>query len=81
MEKASNRALDALAEFARASRAPLPVASRRIRRPELAEAGAELKRQAIDAKDGVVQASTTAGQATARGAKRASRRVGRSFRR
>lgn len=81
MEKASNRALDALAEFARASRAPLPVASRRIRRPELAEAGAELKQQAIGAKDGVVQASMIVGRATARGAKTVSRRAGRPFRR
>ena len=81
MEKASNRALDELGEFARAARAPLPVAGRHIRRPELSETGAELKRQALDAKDGVVQVTRSAGQATARGAKSAGHRVGRSLRR
>jgi len=79
MTKASNRALDELGALATAARTPLPGVHRTIRRPHISETRAEAKRQAIAAKDGVVEVTQTSGRATARGAKRASRRLRRSF--
>jgi hypothetical protein len=79
MRKASNRALDELDAFATATRAPHPDVTRTIARPKLSETRAEAKLQAIVAKDGVLDVTQTAGRATARRAKQASRRIRRSF--
>jgi hypothetical protein len=79
IRKASNRALDELEAFATATRSPIPEVPRTIRRPHLSETRDEAKRQAIAAKDGVIDVTQTAGKATARGAKEASRRIRRSF--
>lgn len=75
MREASAKALDALESFANASRAELPELDRSVRRPPLSETRAEVKRQAISAKGGVVDASRAVGRATSRGAKQVSEAV------
>jgi hypothetical protein len=75
MREASAKALDVLESFANASRAELPELDRSVRRPPLSETRAEVKRQAISAKDGVVDASRALGRATTRGAKQVSEAV------
>jgi hypothetical protein len=75
MREASAKALDALESFANASRAELPELDRSVRRPPLSETRAEVKRQAISAKEGVVDASRAVGRATSRGAKQVSEAV------
>ncbi len=78
MEKASNRALDELQDFAEAARAPGPDLARELRRPALSETRAEAKRKALDAKDDVIHVAQIAGKASAQGAKYAAERVRRS---
>jgi hypothetical protein len=75
MREASAKALDALESFANASRAELPQLDRSVRRPPLSETRAEVKRQAISAKEGVVDASRAVGRVTSRGAKQVSEAV------
>ena len=75
MREASAKALDVLESFANASRAELPELDRSVRRPPLSETRAEVKRQAISAKEGVVDASRAVGRATSRGAKQVSETV------
>ena len=75
MREASANALDALESFANASRAELPELDRSVRRPPLSETRAEVKRQAISAKEGVIDASRAVGRATSRGAKQVSEAV------
>ena len=75
MREASAKALDALEFFANASRAELPELDRSVRRPPLSETRAEVRRQAISAKEGVVDASRAVGRATSRGAKQVSEAV------
>lgn len=75
MREASAKALDVLESFANASRAELPELDRSVRRPPLSETRAEFKRQAMSAKDGVVDASRALGRATTRGAKQVSEAV------
>jgi hypothetical protein len=75
MREASAKALDALESFANASRAELPELDRSVRRPPLSETRAEVKRQAIGAKEGVVDASRAVGRAASRGAKQVSEAV------
>lgn len=72
LEKASKRAFDAFESFANASRTDLPEFDRLVRRPELAETRAEVKRHAVNARDGVVDGSKALGQTVSRGAKQAS---------
>ncbi|GAA3541028.1 hypothetical protein [Aeromicrobium flavum] len=81
LEKASTHAFDALEEFATASRANLPEFDRSVQRPALAETRAEVKRQAISAKDGVVDVSRTAGKGASIGAKQASSAIRQKVRR
>jgi hypothetical protein len=78
MEIASNRAFDALQDFAKAARAPVPDIARDMHRPALSDARAEAKRKAGDVKDVVVIVAHEAGQVTARGARSATDRVRRS---
>ncbi|MDO8212143.1 hypothetical protein [Conexibacter sp. CPCC 206217] len=80
MQRSSTQALNALESFATVSRAELPELDRRVRRPALSETGAEVKRQTISAKDGVVDASRVVGQATSRGARQASEAIRRKTR-
>lgn len=75
MREASAKALDALESFANASRAELPELDRSVPRPPLSETRAEVKRQAISVKEGVVDASRAVGRATSRGAKQVSEAV------
>jgi hypothetical protein len=77
MEKASARALDEFERFADAARSPFPELDREVRRPHLSETRAEVKRQALDAKDGVVHVTRAASQVTARSAQEASRQLRR----
>jgi hypothetical protein len=58
-----------------ASRVELPELDRSVRRPPLSETRAEVKRQAISAKDGVVDASKALSRATTRVAKQVSEAV------
>lgn len=75
MQRSSTRALDALESFAIASRAELPDLDRAVHRPRLAETRSEVRRQAVQAKEGVVEASRVVGQATSRGARQASEAI------
>ena len=81
LEKASARAFDAFESFANASRADLPEFDRMVHRPEFAETRAEVKRHAVNARDGVVDGSKALGQAVSRGAKQASGSVRERVRR
>lgn len=81
LEKASVKAFDALASFASASRSDLPEFDRLVRRPEVAEARAEVKRHAVYARDGVVDGSKALGQAVSQGAKQVSESVREKVRR
>lgn len=78
MEIASNRAFDALQDFAQAARAPVPDIARDLHRPALSDARAEAKRKAGDVKDVVVIVAHEAGQVSVRGARSATARVRRS---
>lgn len=75
IEKASTKAFDVLEHFANSSRADLPEFDRLVHRPPLTETRAEVKRHAVNARDGVVDASRALGQAASRGAKEASTSV------
>lgn len=75
LREASAEALDVLESFANASRVELPELDRSVCRPPLSETRAEVKRQAISARDGVVDASRALGRATTRGAKQVSEAV------
>lgn len=81
MQKASIRALDEVEMFANATRTPSPELGRNVRRPRVSETRTEVKRQAIGAKNDVVQISQVAGRATAKGAKRATSQFRRSLQR
>ncbi len=81
LEKASARALDVMESFANASRSDLPEFDRMVRRPELSEARAEVKRHAVNARDGVVDGSKAIGQAVSHGAKQVSDSVREKVRR
>ena len=81
LEKASGDAFDVLEAFAEASRADLPDIDRLVRRPQLSEARDEVLRQAVTAKDGVVDASKYLGHAASRGAKQAADTVRERVRR
>lgn len=81
LEKAAVEAFDALESFASASRSDLPEFDRLVRRPEFAEARAEVKRHAVNARDGVVDGSKALGQAVSHGAKQVSESVREKVRR
>jgi hypothetical protein len=75
LAKASTKAFDAFESFANASRADLPEFDRLVHRPEFAETRAEVKRHAVNARDGVIDGSKALGQVMARGARQASESV------
>ena len=81
MEKTSARALTALETFANASRLALPDADWTVRRPALSETRAEVKRQAINATEGVVDVSKALGEAASSSARHASEAVRERVRR
>lgn len=81
LEKASVIAFDALESFVAASRCDLPEFDRVVQRPAFSETRAEVRRQAVSARDGVVDTSKVIGQAASRGARQASDSVRERVRR
>ncbi|MDQ8043315.1 MAG: hypothetical protein AAGC46_01955 [Solirubrobacteraceae bacterium] len=79
--RASQRATDALVAFANASRSELPALATSVSRPSLAETRAEVRRQALTARDGVVDATKFLGRATSEGARKTSDAVRQRARR
>ncbi len=81
LQKTPDQAFDVLESFANASRSELPEINRMVRRPEFSEARAEVKRNALIARDGVVDGSKAIGQAVSHGAKQVSVSVREKVRR
>lgn len=71
LQKSSAKAYDVLEGFATASRADLPDLDREVRRPEFAQARAEVKRHALTARDGLLDTSKSFGSAASRRARSA----------
>lgn len=75
LQRNAEAALSTVEEFATVSRTDMPTLERHVRRPEFADTRAEVKRQAISAKDTAAEASKIVGRAAGTGAKKAATKV------